>query len=156
MVWVLPATAAGAVRTVAGAAVALAAGEPLAEAAVMPPPTASTARPIPAMMIFGCRMVISSEVDCLLTTNTDSRDWRFTRQAGYAGGLAGGGGAGELPAGRDAGGGAGGVDEGAAGGEGVDLVDEHDRRRAGAGLLEQVPDPAAPRPTNISTKLEPD
>src|SRR5260221_358204 len=95
MVWVLPATAAGAVRTVAGAAVALAAGEPLAEAAVMPPPTTSTARPIPAMMIFGCRMVISSEVDCLLTTNTDSRDSRVTRQAGYfGGGGCGGGGAG--------------------------------------------------------------
>ncbi len=29
----------------------------------------------------------------------------------------------------------------AAGAEGVDLVDEHDRRRAGAGLLEQVPYP---------------
>ena len=29
----------------------------------------------------------------------------------------------------------------AAGAEGVDLVDEHDRRPAGAGLLEQIPDP---------------
>ena len=28
----------------------------------------------------------------------------------------------------------------AAGAEGIDLVNEHDRRRAGAGLLEQVPD----------------
>ena len=32
----------------------------------------------------------------------------------------------------------------AAGAEGVDLVDEHDRRAAGAGLLEQVPDPGRP------------
>ena len=33
----------------------------------------------------------------------------------------------------------------AAGAEGVDLIDEHDRRRAGAGLLEQVPDPGRPQ-----------
>ena len=32
----------------------------------------------------------------------------------------------------------------AAGAEGIDLVDEHDRRCAGAGLLEQVPDPGRP------------
>ena len=32
----------------------------------------------------------------------------------------------------------------AAGAEGIDLIDEHDRRRAGAGLLEQVPDPGRP------------
>src|SRR5439155_13330022 len=32
----------------------------------------------------------------------------------------------------------------AAGAEGVDLVDEHDRRCAGAGLFEQVPDPGRP------------
>ena len=32
----------------------------------------------------------------------------------------------------------------AAGAEGIDLVDEHDRRPAGAGLLEQVPDPGRP------------
>ena len=31
----------------------------------------------------------------------------------------------------------------AAGAEGIDLVDEHDRRRAAAGLLEQVPDPGS-------------
>src|SRR5258708_36943070 len=74
MVSVLPATAAGAVRTVAGAAVALAAGEPLAAASVMPPPAASAVRAMPAMMIFGCRMVFSSDVGWALTTNTDSRD----------------------------------------------------------------------------------
>ena len=34
----------------------------------------------------------------------------------------------------------------AAGAEGVDLVDEHDRRPAGAGLLEQVPDPGRADP----------
>src|SRR5258708_33527039 len=73
MVWVLPATAAGAVRTVAGAAVALAAGEPLAAASVMPPPAASAVRAMPAMMIFGCRMVFSAGVGWALTTNTDSR-----------------------------------------------------------------------------------
>ena len=33
----------------------------------------------------------------------------------------------------------------AAGAEGVDLVDEDDRRAAGAGLLEQVPDPGRPQ-----------
>ena len=32
----------------------------------------------------------------------------------------------------------------AAGAEGIDLIDEHDRRPAGAGLLEQVPDPGRP------------
>src|SRR5260221_14270463 len=74
MVSVLPGTAAGAVRPVAGAAVALAAGEPLAAASVMPPPAASAVRAMPAMMIFGCRMVFSSDVGWALTTNTDSRD----------------------------------------------------------------------------------
>ena len=33
----------------------------------------------------------------------------------------------------------------AAGAEGIDLIDEHDRRPAGAGLLEQVPDPGRPQ-----------
>jgi len=65
MVSVVPATLAGAVRTVA-VAVALAvgegvllAGEPAAEAAVMPPAAATAARPMPAMMTRGCRMVVS-------------------------------------------------------------------------------------------------
>jgi hypothetical protein len=69
MVSVLPATVADAVRTVAAAALWLAAGallagellagELLAEAAVMPPTAATAARPMPAMMILGCRMVSS-------------------------------------------------------------------------------------------------
>ena len=33
----------------------------------------------------------------------------------------------------------------AAGAEGIDLIDEHDGRAAGAGLLEQVPDPGRPQ-----------
>src|SRR5258706_15181295 len=68
MVSVLPPTAAGAVCTVAGAALALAAGDPLAEATARPPPAAATARPIPAMMIFGCRIVISLWCRLLLLT----------------------------------------------------------------------------------------
>src|SRR5215469_7815163 len=60
MVSVLPATAADAVRTVAAAALwpaaALLADGPPAAAAV-PPAAATAARPIPAMMSLGCRMV---------------------------------------------------------------------------------------------------
>jgi hypothetical protein len=69
MVSVLPATLADAMRTVAAPAAGLAevvlaagvllAGEPAAEAAVTPPAAATAARPTPAMMIFGLRMVIS-------------------------------------------------------------------------------------------------
>jgi hypothetical protein len=39
------------------AADVLAAAEPLAVAAVRPPAVARTAKPIPAMMILGCRIV---------------------------------------------------------------------------------------------------
>ncbi len=70
MVSVWPATVAGPVRTVAAAAPGpaegalaagggLLAGEPLAEAAVIPPAVATAARPMPAMMILGCRMISS-------------------------------------------------------------------------------------------------
>jgi hypothetical protein len=64
MVSVLPATAAVAVRTVTVAATWLAeavllAGEPAAEAAVIPPAAAKAATAMPAMMIFGFRMVLS-------------------------------------------------------------------------------------------------
>src|SRR5215471_7666525 len=61
MVSVLPATVADAVCTVAGVAlwpaVALLAEVRPAAAAVTPPAAATAARPIPAMMSLGCRMV---------------------------------------------------------------------------------------------------
>src|SRR5215472_8420141 len=64
MVSVVPATAAGAVRTVAAAALwpaaALAADGPPAAAAAAPPAAATAARPIPAMMSLGCRIAGSS------------------------------------------------------------------------------------------------
>ena len=40
--------------------------------------------------------------------------------------------------------------------DGVDLVDEDDAGLFCFGLLEQVPNPEAPTPTNISTKSEPE
>src|SRR5215831_9052763 len=61
MVSVVPATAAGAVRTVAAAAwwpaaALVADGPPAAAAAAAPPAAATAARPIPAMMSLGCRI----------------------------------------------------------------------------------------------------
>jgi len=56
---VLRPTAAGAVRTVAAAVPAegaLLAGEPPAETAVTPPAAAMAARPMPAMIVRGCRI----------------------------------------------------------------------------------------------------
>src|SRR5690349_12477415 len=86
MVSVVPPTAVGAVRTVADAAAGLAEGvlladEPPADTAVTPPTAATTARPIPAMMIFGCRTVSSWLFDDPLSTNTDSRAAWFTWRA---------------------------------------------------------------------------
>jgi hypothetical protein len=85
MVSLVPATFAGAVRTVAAAAAGLAEGvllavEPTADAAVTPPTAATAARPMPAMMILGCRMVSSWLSDDLLSTNTNSRSVGFTRR----------------------------------------------------------------------------
>src|SRR5438876_3205231 len=62
MVSLVPATFAGTVRTVAATAAGLAEGvllavEPPADAAVTAPTAATAARPIPAMMILGCRML---------------------------------------------------------------------------------------------------
>src|ERR1700742_771496 len=76
MVSVLPATVACAVRTVAAACWladgGLLAGELVAAAAVTPPPmAAAAARLMLAMMILGCRTVIS--LSCALSTNFLSR-----------------------------------------------------------------------------------
>src|SRR5215470_15691653 len=89
MVWVLPATVADAVRTVAAVAVwpavgLLADGPPAAAAAVTPPAAARAARAIPAMMSLGCRMVSSLRVGQatvvpLSTTRTGQRAWRVQR-----------------------------------------------------------------------------
>src|SRR6185312_15115714 len=57
------------------------ADEPPADTAVTPPTAATTARPIPAMMIFGCRTVSSWLFDDPLSTNTDSRAAWFTWRA---------------------------------------------------------------------------
>src|SRR5258708_14051976 len=74
MVSVLPATVAGAVRPLAALA-ALAAGEPPADAAVMPPAAARAASPMPAMMIVGRFIAASLLRD--LSTKTTSRVMRF-------------------------------------------------------------------------------
>jgi hypothetical protein len=89
MVSLVPATFAGTVRTVAATAAGLAEGvllavEPPADAAVTPPTAATAARPIPAMMILGCRMVSSWLFEDPLSTNTDSRDAGFTWRPGIA------------------------------------------------------------------------
>src|ERR1700734_1321819 len=79
MVSVLPATVTEAVRTVAAAALALAvgalcSGDVPAEAAVMPPTAATAARPMPAMMILGCRMIyLLGDVHYLLKRIVDVR-----------------------------------------------------------------------------------
>src|SRR5215467_13293549 len=89
MVSVLPATVADAVRTVAAVALwpavaLLAEVRPAAAAAVTPPAAATAARPIPAMMSLGCRMVGSLRVGQatvvpLSTTRTGQRAWRVQR-----------------------------------------------------------------------------
>src|SRR5580693_2323749 len=83
--------ATGAVRTMAAAALAegaLLAGEPPAETAVTPP-KAMAARPMPAMMVRGCRMcyLLVTLTIHLLTRIGGSRGSRG--QAGYSGGGAG-------------------------------------------------------------------
>src|SRR5260221_4301986 len=78
MVSVLVATVADAVRTLA-ALVALVAGAPLAEAAVMPPTVARAARPMLAMMIFA-RFIVASLRDAL-STKTDSNAIRLIARA---------------------------------------------------------------------------
>ena len=89
MVSVLPATVACAVRTVAAACWladgGLLAGELVAAAAVTPPPmAAAAARLMLAMMILGCRTVIS--LSCALSTNFLSRKGSFAiAVSGWAG-----------------------------------------------------------------------
>jgi hypothetical protein len=58
--------------------VALLAGEPDARAAVVPPMAASAATATLAMMIFGRCILTPDGVDCVLSTNTLSRDSRFS------------------------------------------------------------------------------